>query len=107
MIRWSATGKDGRMIVGLGVSDENVKHLTAGEPIFVADPESEDEDGGVVLSVVLDGVAGKSYLLVLDAKEFKEVGRANVDGVVGFGFHGTHVPEKVVKEGQTIATSKL
>lgn len=65
---------------------------TAGEPIFVADPGSEDEDGGVLLSVVLDGIEGKSYLLVLDAKTMTEVGRASVDGVVGFGFHGTHVP---------------
>lgn len=65
---------------------------TAGEPIFVANPESEEEDCGVLLSVVLDGVKGKSYLLVLDAKTMKEVGRASVDGVVGFGFHGTHVP---------------
>ncbi len=65
---------------------------TAGEPIFVADPASEDEDGGVLLSVVLDGVEGKSYLLVLDAKTMREVGRADVEGVVGFGFHGTHVP---------------
>lgn len=65
---------------------------TAGEPTFVADPNSEDEDGGVLLSVVLDGVEGKSYLLALDAKTMKEVGRANVNGVVGFGFHGTHVP---------------
>jgi torulene dioxygenase len=64
---------------------------TAGEPIFVADPTSTDEDGGVVLSVVLDGIKGKSYLLVLDAKTMKEVGRAKVDGPVGFGFHGTHV----------------
>jgi torulene dioxygenase len=65
---------------------------TAGEPIFVPDPESEEEDAGVLLSVVLDGVEGQSYLLVLDAKTMKEVGRASVDGVVGFGFHGTHVP---------------
>jgi torulene dioxygenase len=65
---------------------------TAGEPIFVADPDSDEEDGGVLLSVVLDGIEGKSYLLVLDAKTMKEVGRASVDGVVGFGFHGTHVP---------------
>ena len=82
----------------------NAPGQTPGELIFVADPESEDEDGGVVLSVVLDGVAGKSYLLVLDAKDFKEVGRANVDGVVGFGFHGTHVPEKIVKEGRPVAS---
>lgn len=64
---------------------------SAGEPIFVADPRAEDEDAGVLLSVVLDGIAGKSYLLVLDAKTMTEVGRAKVDGVVGFGFHGTHV----------------
>ena len=82
----------------------NAPGQTPGEPIFVADPEAEDEDGGVVLSVVLDGVAGKSYLLVLDAKDFREVGRANVDGIVGFGFHGTHVPQAVVKEGQPSAS---
>lgn len=64
---------------------------TAGEPIFVADPESTEEDGGVLLSVVLNGFEGKSYLLVLDAKTMNEVGRAMVDGPIGFGFHGTHV----------------
>jgi torulene dioxygenase len=65
---------------------------TAGEPTFVADPDSEEEDSGVLLSVVLNGVVGKSYLLVLDAKTMEEVGRASVDGVIGFGFHGTYVP---------------
>lgn len=84
----------------------NAPGQTPGEPIFVADPEAEEEDGGVVLSVVLDGVAGKSYLLVLNGKDFKEVGRANVDGVVGFGFHGTHVPEMTVKEAHAM-TSRL
>ncbi|KAL8408460.1 hypothetical protein RB594_007052 [Gaeumannomyces avenae] len=68
---------------------------TAGEPLFVADPEraggDDAEDAGALLSVVLDGTRGKSYLLVLDAKTMREVGRANVDGVVGFGFHGVHV----------------
>jgi len=62
-----------------------------GEPIFVADPECGGEDDGVLLSVVLDGHAGLSYLLVLDARTMEEVGRAEVDGVVGFGFHGVHV----------------
>jgi torulene dioxygenase len=66
---------------------------TPGEPIFVPDPSSDDEDAGSLLSVVLDGIAGKSYLLVLDAKTMTEIGRARVDGVVGFGFHGTHVAE--------------
>ncbi|EXJ92645.1 hypothetical protein A1O3_01197 [Capronia epimyces CBS 606.96] len=61
---------------------------TAGEPVFVPDPKSSEEDGGVLLSVVLDGHEGKSYLLVLDAKNMEEVGRAHVDGAIGFGFHG-------------------
>lgn len=66
---------------------------TAGEPIFVADPSSDDEEAGVLLTVVLDGVAGKSYLLVLDPKTMTEIGRAKVDGAVGMGFHGTHFPD--------------
>ncbi|ETI23983.1 hypothetical protein G647_05790 [Cladophialophora carrionii CBS 160.54] len=69
----------------------SVHGQSPGEPIFVADPQSEDEDGGVLLSVVLDGPGGKSYLLVLDAKTMTEVGRAHVDGAIGFGFHGLHV----------------
>lgn len=63
-----------------------------GEPIFVADPNGTAEDDGVLLSVVLDGIKGKSYLLCLDARDLSELGRANVDGAVGFGFHGQHVP---------------
>ncbi|KKY28681.1 putative carotenoid cleavage dioxygenase [Phaeomoniella chlamydospora] len=68
---------------------------TAGEPIFVPNPEAaedDDEDNGVLLSVVLDGIGGKSYLLVLDAKNLEEIGRARMKGPVGFGFHGTHFP---------------
>ena len=66
---------------------------TAGEPIFVADPEGKEEDDGVLLSVVLDGEMERSYLLCLDARTMREVGRAWVGGVVGLGFHGVHVPE--------------
>ena len=46
----------------------------------------------MLLTVVLDGYRSKSYLLVLDAKTMSPIGRADVDGVVGFGFHGVHVP---------------
>lgn len=70
-----------------------------GEPIFVADPERETEDAGVLLSVVLDGMTGRSYLLCLDAKTLAEIGRAHVDGPIGFGFHGQHVPTKGVPTG--------
>lgn len=61
---------------------------TPSEAIFIANPEGEFEDDGVLLSVVLDGAKGLSYLLVLDARTMTEVGRAEVEGAVGFGFHG-------------------
>ncbi|KAJ7463226.1 dioxygenase [Mycena latifolia] len=67
------------------------KGHTPGEPIFVADPERTGEDDGVVLSVVLEGESGRSYLLALDAKSWVEVGRAEVPVAVGFGFHGAHI----------------
>lgn len=66
------------------------EHHTPGEPIFIADPGQDGEDDGVVLSVVLDGDTGLSYLLCLDAKTFTETGRASVPSAIGFGFHGVH-----------------
>lgn len=69
---------------------------TPGEPIFVPRPAAEGEvlaeDDGVLLSVVLDGSARRSYLLCLDAKTLQEVGRADCPFAVGLGFHGTHAP---------------
>lgn len=68
-----------------------VEHHTPGEPIFVRDPNGTEEDDGVLLVVMLDGDKGTSYLLCLDAKTMQEKGRAEVERVVPFGFHGRHV----------------
>jgi beta,beta-carotene 9',10'-dioxygenase len=59
-----------------------------GEPVFVARPEAEREDDGVLLSVVLDADAGASFLLVLDASDLGEVARARVPHHIPFSFHG-------------------
>jgi beta,beta-carotene 9',10'-dioxygenase len=59
-----------------------------GEGVFVRRPGASDEDDGVVLSVVLDAVRGISYLLVLDARTFTEVARAELPHPVLFGYHG-------------------
>jgi torulene dioxygenase len=67
-----------------------VEGHTPGEAIFVADPEGKTEDDGVLLSVVLDGYVDKSYLLVLNAKDLTELGRAEMDGPMSFGFHGAY-----------------
>jgi len=59
-----------------------------GEPVFVASPEADGEDDGVLLSVVLDGRSGNSFLLLLDAASLEEVARAEVPHHIPFGFHG-------------------
>jgi carotenoid cleavage dioxygenase-like enzyme len=59
-----------------------------GEPVFVAAPDAKDEDEGVLLSVVLDGTRGNSFLLVLDAHTLDELARAEVPHHIPFGFHG-------------------
>jgi carotenoid cleavage dioxygenase-like enzyme len=59
-----------------------------GEPVFVREPGTEAEDAGVVLSVVLDARAGRSFMLVLDAGSFEELARAEAPHHIPFGFHG-------------------
>lgn len=72
---------------------------TPGEAIFVAKPGSEEEDDGVLLSVVLDGKMATSYLLCLDALTMKEVGSADMDFAVGVGFHGVHTTGRIGGHG--------
>ncbi|XP_037010892.2 carotenoid-cleaving dioxygenase, mitochondrial isoform X2 [Artibeus jamaicensis] len=63
------------------------------EPVFVPVPGTSEEDGGVLLSVVITPNQNKSnFLLVLDAKNFHELGRAEVPVQMPYGFHGTFVP---------------
>jgi beta,beta-carotene 9',10'-dioxygenase len=65
-----------------------------GEPVFVGAPERTAEDEGVVLSVVLDAAKGNSFLLVLDAQSFAEIGRAEIPHAVLFGYHGDYFPRE-------------
>ncbi|XP_072314811.1 carotenoid-cleaving dioxygenase, mitochondrial-like [Eucyclogobius newberryi] len=64
--------------------------LYPSEPIFVPSPNATAEDDGVVLSVVITPNEDKStFLLVLDAQTFEELGRAEVPVNIPYGFHGT------------------
>ena len=65
-----------------------------GEPVFVPTPDGTKEDDGVLLSVVLDGMKGRSFLLALDAQNMEEIGRAEVPHHIPFGFHGMYTMEK-------------
>jgi len=70
---------------------DNLKSHTPGEAIFVADPKGTAEDDSVLLIVVLDGFKETSYILYLDAKTMRELGRAECGWPIGLGFHGQHV----------------
>ncbi len=59
-----------------------------GEPVFVRRPDAEAEDDGVLLSLVLDGKAGRSFLAALDAATLEELARAEAPHAIPFGFHG-------------------
>src|SRR3954453_8759420 len=80
-------------LVKIDVSDRSETVWSApgchpGEPIFAREPGTDDEDAGVVLSVVLDAAAGKSSMVVLDARSFQELARAEAPHHIPFGFHG-------------------
>ena len=62
-----------------------------GEPVFVAAPEAEREDDGVLLSVVFDSRSGRSFMLVLDAGDLRELARAEAPHHIPYGFHGQFV----------------
>uniref|UniRef100_A0A6Q2YIN7 Beta-carotene 15, 15-dioxygenase 2, like n=1 Tax=Esox lucius TaxID=8010 RepID=A0A6Q2YIN7_ESOLU len=63
--------------------------LFPSEPVFVPAPNATEEDDGVVMSVIITPRMEKStFLLVLDAKTFTELGRAEVPVNIPFGTHG-------------------
>ncbi|KNE69264.1 hypothetical protein AMAG_13647 [Allomyces macrogynus ATCC 38327] len=94
-----SSGSEASLLLGIGKFDtERKMHVLwhgkqqfPGEPVFVPRPGAVEEDDGVVVTVVLDGDTGKSYLLVLDAASFTEIGRASMPTHVPFGFHGSFV----------------
>ncbi len=61
-----------------------------GEPVFIANPMGNEEDEGVILAVVFDSRSHTSFLLILDGKSFKEIGRAKVSHSLPGGLHGQY-----------------
>lgn len=64
-----------------------------GEPIFVARPNSDEEDDGVILSILLEPASARSSLLILDAHTFTELARTPTPHHIPFSFHGDFFPE--------------
>lgn len=64
-----------------------------GEMWFLPRPDGTEEDDGVVITVVFDGVAKQSYLLLLDGKTFEEMNYSYLPHNIPFSFHGNWFPE--------------
>jgi beta,beta-carotene 9',10'-dioxygenase len=98
---WGASQSSAQFFDCLVKQDLEVSKVTTwsengacpGEPVFAASPNGETEDDGVLLSVVLDGEAQRSFLLVLDAATMRECARAYAPHVIPFGFHGNYFPD--------------
>ena len=73
----------------------NNRVILPSEPIFVEKPDAKEEDDGVILTLVL----GDKYdsLVVLDAKTFEEIGRAELPENVKatYTFHGFFSDNKI------------
>ncbi|MCC5832300.1 MAG: carotenoid oxygenase family protein [Chlamydiales bacterium] len=61
-----------------------------GEPLFISLPGASEEDEGVVLTVVQDTLQHTSFLPVLNAKNFEEIGRAEAPHYIPAGLHGQY-----------------
>jgi carotenoid cleavage dioxygenase-like enzyme len=70
------------------------EHCYPGEPVFVPAPGRTAEGEGVLLSVVLDALRSRSFLLVLDAQTLKELARAECPHLIPFGLHGNFFPQR-------------
>lgn len=63
-----------------------------GEPVFIAAPDSQAEDDGVVVCPGA-GPEGNAFVAVLDAKDLKELGRAEMPFATPHRFHGIWLDE--------------
>jgi len=67
------------------------------EMTFVQDPEGKSEDSGVLLTLVYDGEAQQSYLMIMDASTFQPVALADLPYPVPWSAHGMFYHEKEIK----------
>ena len=63
------------------------------EPIFVPRACANNEDDGVILTVVYDEEKNRSFLLALDGQSFEEIARADLPWRIPGSFHGQFFSE--------------
>ena len=65
------------------------------EPAFVADPNGQDEDDGVLVTHAYFGREQETKLLVLDAKTMKILAEASTESRAPLDFHGAWIPKSI------------
>lgn len=78
------------------ISTWEMKGHNASEPIFIPNPDGNGEDDGVLISIVSNSNDVSSYLLILDAKSFTELVRADLGYIITRGLHGSFQPIRSV-----------
>ena len=66
--------------------------VTFGEPVFVAHPEGNEEDDGVLLTVGNSAISGDSEMTIWDARTLDILARIRVPVAIPVGFHGGFEP---------------
>ena len=61
-----------------------------GEPVFLPTPLSQSEDEGVILVLGSSDANQNSILVILNAKNMQEIGRAEIPYVIPEGIHGRY-----------------
>ncbi len=61
-----------------------------GEPVFIEAPDAVHEDDGIVATVVYNLQSKISFLLILEAKEMKEIARAEISQAIPPSLHGQY-----------------
>ena len=64
-----------------------------GEMYFISNPDGVEEDDGVLITLVFDGVRERSYVMLLDGQTFEEINISYLPHNIPFSFHGNWFPE--------------
>ena len=69
--------------------------VIGGEPVFAADPESNGEDEGWIITIVHSETSGSSKMIIVDAQDFESeaIATIHLPQRVPYGAHGSWIPD--------------
>ena len=79
-------------VAGQAVTFRETDSCFYSEPIFVANPDAQEEDAGVLLCTRFDGTTETTSLIVIDAQKMELLVEANTGTRVAMDFHGCFLP---------------